>query len=83
MMIELPIVYALNFDEVEKAKEQGIDIEVTEGLTMTTFIIPKECLIRINESTEQSRTTIYFDDISYLIESDYETVLEIFKRELK
>lgn len=76
-IVELPIVYADNFNEIEKAKESGIEIEAKESVRMTTFIIPDNCLVRINEATKDERTTIYFDDDAYEIDAEYETVRTI------
>lgn len=83
IVIELPIVFARNYAEIEKAKESGVEIETDEVVNMTTFFIPENCLIRLNEATEENRTTIYFDADAYEIDTNYETVLELFKREIK
>jgi len=83
IIVELPIVYAKNFSEIEKAKESGIELEVDPVINMTTFIIPDNCLVRLNESSNENRTTVYFDDDAYEIDANYETVLEILKREIK
>jgi hypothetical protein len=82
MIIELPIIYLKNFNEVESAEKSGVSIQREETISKTTFIIPKDQFIRINPSTIQTRTTIHFNDVEeYLIDADYETVLEVFKRE--
>ncbi len=82
MIIELPIIYLKNFNEVESAEKSGVSIQREETISKTTFIIPKDQFIRINPSTNLTRTTIHFNDVEeYLIDADYETVLEVFKRE--
>jgi len=83
IIIELPIVYLYNYDEVEKAKETGVEIEKKEDVTITTFFIPDNCLIRVNAQGDTKRTTIVLDKESYGVDADYETVLEIIKRGLR
>lgn len=83
IIIEVPIVFAKNYAEIEKAKETGVEIEAEEVINMTTFIIPDNCLVRLNEATDENRTTIYFDDDAYEIDADYEMVLDIIKKEIK
>ena len=77
--IELPVVYTQNFDEYEKAKEQGIEVKTIDTIDMTTFIMPDDMLIRINPQQDNKRTTVRFYDDSYNIDADYETVRQMFK----
>lgn len=83
IIVELPIVYDLNYKETEKAKESGVEIEPVEIISMTTFIIPNDCLVRINEATNKERTTIFFNSDSYKVDTNYETTLAIIKQEIK
>lgn len=86
MLIEVPIVYAENFKEVEKASEAGVEIEAQEFIAPSFFIIPSECFIRINPSTD-SRTTLIIEGKgiheSYTIDLSYELALIRFKEMLK
>jgi len=77
--IELPVVYTQNFDEYEKAKEQGIEVKTIDTIDMTTFIMPDDMLIRINPQSDNKRTTVRFYDDSYSVDADYETVRQMFK----
>ena len=77
--IELPVIYTQNFDEYEKAKEQGIEVKTIDTIDMTTFIMPDDMLIRINPQSDNKRTTVRFYDDSYNIDADYETVRQMFK----
>jgi len=85
IIIELPIVYANNFDEIQNAKEQNIEIKIEEYVDKTTFIIPDITLIRINPGTNEKRTSIYFigTEESFSIDIDYETVCTLFKEVIK
>lgn len=83
MVIELPIVFAENYAEIERAKESGIEISPQETIDMVTFIVPGDCLIRLNASSKRNRTSLYFDGDSYEVDANYETVLEILKRAIK
>lgn len=84
MIIELPIIYLKNFSEVETAEKSGMDVQREETISKTTFIIPENQLIRINPASKDNRAIIHFNDVEeYMIDVDYETVLELFKREIK
>lgn len=81
--VELPVLYAENFEEIEEAEKIGNKIKVIEVMEMTTFWIPDNCIIKLNSASEKKRTTLYLDDASYIIDSDYETVLELFNRAIR
>jgi inner membrane protein involved in colicin E2 resistance len=82
--IELPVIYARNYDEIRKAEETGIAMVIREEVSMTTFYLPDDFFARINPSSEEGRTTIYFSEgESYNIDCDYETIRSLFEKFLK
>lgn len=83
IMIELPIIYADNVQEIEDAKDMDMSVEVIESVTPTTLFIPDIALIRLNETGEKNRTSLFIDDTSFIIDSPYEIVLELFKGAIK
>jgi len=83
MIIELPIVYLENADEVNKGEESGYKVNAVSTTEKTTFIIPDICLVRINPSSNDKQTTICFDEDSYITDLDYETVAMMFKDALR
>ena len=82
-MIELPIIYAEDLEEIQEAEENGIEVNKAVMVTPTTFIIPDSCLIRINEGSDKKKTTIYLNKTCYIIDANYENVLETFRRAMK
>lgn len=83
IIVELPIVYAENRDQVDKDAELGIETEVIESIEKSTFIIPDNCFVRINPNDEKGRTTIAFDTTVYMADLDYECTVLLFSEAVK
>jgi hypothetical protein len=82
IVLELPMIYLDNFEDVEKGKEQGFDIDPIRKVLPTTFLIPETSFVRINDSSD-GETTIRVDEYSCNIKADYETVRSIINKELE
>ena len=75
IIIELPVIYADNYQDVIKGEEMGADIEAVEVVEKTTFFIPNDCLLRLNKTDNRSNFVI--ENVCYQIDLDCESCLLI------
>lgn len=78
LSIELPIIYASNYKEIEEAEEQGIKIE-EQPYTLPTLIninFDKLDVLSINEYEKTTTLRLVFESHEevYRIDANYETV---------
>lgn len=86
IIIELPVVFAKNAVEIDKAIKAGMqEPETIEEIEKTTFYIPVTDLMRVTPHTEEGRTFISFPMLQthFTIDADYETVNGILRDKLK
>lgn len=83
MIIELPVVYLKNAEEVEASERMGLSCKPEEEITKTTFFFNEFSFLRVNPSSEKNRTILYFSaDETYMIDADYETVIGLIKEKI-
>jgi len=86
IILELPIIFCKNYDAIEKAKEQGIELpDRDEYTTNCTFFIPEATYIRVTET--EGKATILLDcNVNgeiFQIDAVYETAINIVKNAVK
>lgn len=81
IIVELPVIFTENYKDVVKAEESGIDIEAVEIVERTTFFLPKDCIMRLNQT--ENRSNFVIEDVAYQIDLDYESCLLIITEAIK